>query len=64
MNDSLPLLIDQVLAAHPTLATEFLNTGDEQAFQSLMRQVMIAARGKVNPAQVVILLRELSKFKH
>lgn len=49
-------MIDEVLAANRTIAEEYLS-GKEKAFNSLVGQVMKAAKGKANPAQVNELLR-------
>ncbi len=49
-------MIDQVLAANPGPVQEF-KAGKEKAFNSLVGQIMKAAKGKANPAQVNELLR-------
>lgn len=54
-------MIDEVMAANPGPVAEY-RAGKEKAFNSLVGQVMKAARGKANPAQVNSLLKEkLSK---
>ena len=50
------LLIDEVLAANPAIVDEF-RAGKQKAFNSLVGQVMKAAKGKANPQQVGDLLR-------
>lgn len=53
-------MIDEVLAAHPGPVAEY-KAGKEASFNFLVGQVMRAARGKANPAQVNdILKRKLS----
>jgi aspartyl-tRNA(Asn)/glutamyl-tRNA(Gln) amidotransferase subunit B len=49
-------LIDGVIAANPKSVEEF-KAGKEKAFNALVGQVMKAARGKANPAQVNEILR-------
>lgn len=49
-------MIDEVIAANPGPVQEF-QAGKEKAFNSLVGQVMKAAKGKANPAQVNELLR-------
>src|SRR5690606_3892961 len=50
-------MIDDVLAAHPGIVAEY-RAGKDKAFNSLVGQIMKAARGKANPQQVNALLRE------
>src|SRR5690606_20929960 len=50
-------MIDEVLAANPAIVAEY-RAGKEKAFNSLVGQVMKAAKGKANPQQVNGLLRE------
>jgi aspartyl-tRNA(Asn)/glutamyl-tRNA(Gln) amidotransferase subunit B len=50
-------MIDEVLAAHPATVEEY-RAGKQKAFNSLVGQVMKAARGKANPQQVNDLLKE------
>ncbi|MGB3289518.1 MAG: Asp-tRNA(Asn)/Glu-tRNA(Gln) amidotransferase subunit GatB [Burkholderiaceae bacterium] len=50
-------MIDQVLAANPAIVEEF-RAGKQKAFNSLIGQVMKAAKGKANPQQVNDLLKE------
>lgn len=50
-------MIDEVLAAHPAIVEEY-RAGRQKAFNSLVGQVMKAARGKANPQQVNQLLKE------
>ncbi|MFA7438126.1 Asp-tRNA(Asn)/Glu-tRNA(Gln) amidotransferase subunit GatB [Castellaniella sp.] len=50
-------LVDEVLAAHPQIIEEY-RAGKDKAFNSLVGQVMKAARGKANPQQVNTLLRQ------
>lgn len=49
-------MIDDVLAANPAIVAEY-RAGKEKAFNSLVGQIMKAARGKANPQQVNELLR-------
>ncbi len=49
-------MVDEVLAANPKSVAEF-RSGKEKAFNALVGQVMKAARGKANPAQVNEVLR-------
>ncbi|AKQ57560.1 Asp-tRNA(Asn)/Glu-tRNA(Gln) amidotransferase subunit GatB [Bordetella hinzii] len=49
-------MIDEVLAAHPAIVAEY-RAGKEKAFNSLVGQIMKAARGKANPQQVNELLK-------
>ncbi len=50
-------MIDEVLAANPAIVEEY-RAGKQKAFNSLVGQVMKAARGKANPQQVNDLLKE------
>ncbi|PLC50467.1 Asp-tRNA(Asn)/Glu-tRNA(Gln) amidotransferase GatCAB subunit B [Pollutimonas subterranea] len=50
-------MIDDVLAANPAIVDEF-RAGKQKAFNSLVGQVMKAAKGKANPQQVNDLLKE------
>ncbi|KAA0889265.1 Asp-tRNA(Asn)/Glu-tRNA(Gln) amidotransferase subunit GatB [Pusillimonas sp. ANT_WB101] len=50
-------LIDEVLAAHPAIVEEY-RAGRQKAFNSLVGQIMKAAKGKANPQQVNQLLKE------
>jgi aspartyl-tRNA(Asn)/glutamyl-tRNA(Gln) amidotransferase subunit B len=50
-------LVQEVLAANPKSVEEF-KAGKEKAFNALVGQVMKAARGKANPAQVNEILRK------
>jgi aspartyl-tRNA(Asn)/glutamyl-tRNA(Gln) amidotransferase subunit B len=50
-------MIDDVLAANPAIVQEY-RAGKQKAFNSLVGQVMKAAKGKANPQQVNDLLRE------
>ncbi|MGE4368731.1 MAG: Asp-tRNA(Asn)/Glu-tRNA(Gln) amidotransferase subunit GatB [Burkholderiaceae bacterium] len=50
-------MIDEVLAAHPAIVEEY-KAGKQKAFNSLVGQVMKAAKGKANPQQVNDLLKE------
>ncbi len=49
-------MIDEVMAANPAIVAEY-RAGKEKAFNSLVGQVMKAARGKANPQQVNETLR-------
>ncbi|MEI2415282.1 Asp-tRNA(Asn)/Glu-tRNA(Gln) amidotransferase subunit GatB [Orrella sp. JC864] len=49
-------MIDQVLAANPAIVEEY-RAGKQKAFNSLVGQIMKAARGKANPQQVNELLK-------
>lgn len=49
-------MIDEVMAANPGPVEEY-RAGKEKAFNSLVGQVMKAARGKANPAQVNEILK-------
>jgi aspartyl-tRNA(Asn)/glutamyl-tRNA(Gln) amidotransferase subunit B len=53
---SLERLIDDLLAANPTMVAEF-SAGKEKAFNALVGQVMKATRGQANPQRVSDLLR-------
>ena len=50
-------MIDEVLAANPAAIEEY-RAGKQKAFNSLVGQVMKAAKGKANPQQVNDLLKE------
>ncbi|WP_159991600.1 Asp-tRNA(Asn)/Glu-tRNA(Gln) amidotransferase subunit GatB [Pelistega ratti] len=50
-------MIDEVIAANPAIVEEY-RSGKEKAFNSLVGQVMKAAKGKANPAQVNELLKQ------
>lgn len=50
-------MIDEVLAANPAIVAEY-RAGKQKAFNSLVGQIMKAARGKANPQQVNDLLKE------
>ncbi|NOL50747.1 Asp-tRNA(Asn)/Glu-tRNA(Gln) amidotransferase subunit GatB [Pelistega suis] len=50
-------MIDDVLVANPAIVDEY-RSGKEKAFNSLVGQVMKAAKGKANPAQVNELLKQ------
>src|SRR5690606_4446492 len=50
-------MIDEVLAANPAIVEEY-RAGKQKAFNSLVGQVMKAAKGKANPQQVNELLKE------
>ncbi|CAM5459668.1 Asp-tRNA(Asn)/Glu-tRNA(Gln) amidotransferase subunit GatB [Eoetvoesiella caeni] len=50
-------MIDIVLAANPAIVAEY-HAGKQKAFNSLVGQVMKAAKGKANPQQVNDLLKE------
>jgi len=49
-------MIDEAIAANPAIVEEY-RAGKQKAFNSLVGQVMKAARGKANPQQVNELLR-------
>lgn len=49
-------MIDEVLAAQPAIVAEY-RAGKQKAFNSLVGQIMKAARGKANPQQVNDLLK-------
>ncbi|AZV94873.1 aspartyl/glutamyl-tRNA amidotransferase subunit B [Bordetella sp. J329] len=50
-------MIDEVLAANPAIVEEY-RAGKQKAFNSLVGQIMKAAKGKANPQQVNSLLKE------
>lgn len=50
-------MIDEVLAAHPDIVEQY-RAGKQKAFNSLVGQVMKAAKGKANPQQVNAVLKE------
>jgi aspartyl-tRNA(Asn)/glutamyl-tRNA(Gln) amidotransferase subunit B len=50
-------MIDEVLAAHPAVVEEY-RAGKQKAFNSLVGQIMKAAKGKANPQQVNELLKQ------
>ena len=50
-------MVDNVLAAHPAIVEEY-RAGKQKAFNSLVGQIMKAAKGKANPQQVNDLLKE------
>ena len=50
-------MIDEVIAANPAIVAQF-REGKEKAFNSLVGQVMKAAKGKANPAQVNEILKQ------
>jgi len=50
-------MIDDVLAANPAIVAEY-RAGKEKAFNSLVGQVMKAAKGKANPQQVNEVLKQ------
>jgi aspartyl-tRNA(Asn)/glutamyl-tRNA(Gln) amidotransferase subunit B len=50
-------MIDEVLAANPAIVAEY-RAGKEKAFNSLVGQIMKAAKGKANPTQVNELLKQ------
>ncbi|SES90594.1 aspartyl/glutamyl-tRNA(Asn/Gln) amidotransferase subunit B [Nitrosospira multiformis] len=56
-SSALENLVYEVLAANPKSVEEF-KAGKEKAFNALVGQVMKAARGKANPAQVNEILRK------
>ncbi len=56
-DSALEKLIDDVLAANVQQVADYRG-GKEKAFNSLVGQVMKAAKGKANPAQVNAMLRE------
>ena len=54
-------MIDEVLSANQSMVEEF-KAGKEKAFNALVGQIMKASKGKANPAQVNVILKEkLSK---
>jgi aspartyl-tRNA(Asn)/glutamyl-tRNA(Gln) amidotransferase subunit B len=56
-SSALEKLVQEVLAANPKSVEEF-KAGKDKAFNALVGQVMKAARGKANPAQVNEILRK------
>lgn len=57
---ALEKLVEEAMATHAKSVAEF-KSGKEKAFNALVGQVMKAARGKANPAQVnEILQRKLA----
>jgi aspartyl-tRNA(Asn)/glutamyl-tRNA(Gln) amidotransferase subunit B len=50
-------LVDQVLSANPGIVAEF-HAGKAKAFNALVGKVMAASKGKANPGQVNVILRE------
>lgn len=50
-------MVDEVIAAHPAIVEEY-RAGKQKAFNSLVGQVMKAAKGKANPQQVNELLKQ------
>ncbi len=50
-------MVDQVLAEHTAIVEQY-RAGKDKAFNSLVGQVMRAARGKANPQQVTDMLRQ------
>ncbi|ARP91988.1 aspartyl/glutamyl-tRNA amidotransferase subunit B [Bordetella genomosp. 9] len=50
-------MIDEVLAANPAVVDEY-RAGKQKAFNSLVGQIMKAAKGKANPQQVNELLKQ------
>jgi len=50
-------MIDEVLAANPAIVEQY-RAGKDKAFNSLVGQIMKAAKGKANPQQVNQLLKE------
>jgi aspartyl-tRNA(Asn)/glutamyl-tRNA(Gln) amidotransferase subunit B len=56
-SSALEKLVQEVLTANPKSVEEF-KAGKEKAFNALVGQVMKAARGKANPAQVNEILRK------
>jgi aspartyl-tRNA(Asn)/glutamyl-tRNA(Gln) amidotransferase subunit B len=50
-------MIDEVLTANPAIVEEY-RAGKQKAFNSLVGQIMKAARGKANPQQVNDLLKQ------
>jgi aspartyl-tRNA(Asn)/glutamyl-tRNA(Gln) amidotransferase subunit B len=56
-NSALEKLIDDVLAANAQQVADYRG-GKEKAFNALVGQVMKAAQGKANPAQVNAMLKE------
>ena len=56
-NSALEKLIDDVLTANAQQVADYRG-GKEKAFNALVGQVMKAAQGKANPAQVNAMLKE------
>jgi aspartyl-tRNA(Asn)/glutamyl-tRNA(Gln) amidotransferase subunit B len=56
-SDSINAMIDDVLAAQPAIVQDY-HAGKQKAFNSLVGQVMKAAKGKANPQQVNELLKQ------
>jgi aspartyl-tRNA(Asn)/glutamyl-tRNA(Gln) amidotransferase subunit B len=56
-SDAINAMIDQVLAAQPAIVQDY-HAGKQKAFNSLVGQVMKAAKGKANPQQVNELLKQ------
>lgn len=56
-SSAIEAMIDSVLAAHPSIVEEF-RAGKQKAFNSLVGQVMKAAKGKANPQQVNDMLKQ------
>jgi len=54
---ALSAIIDEVLVAHPTILAEY-RAGKQKALNSLVGQIMKAAKGKANPQQVNDLLKD------
>jgi len=54
---ALGVIIDEVLAANPTMVEEF-KAGKEKAFNALVGQAMKASKGKANPTQVNEVLKK------
>lgn len=50
-------MVDEVLAAHPDIVEQY-RAGKQKAFNSLIGQIMKAAKGKANPQQVNDLLKQ------
>ena len=59
INDSgaIGAMVDEVLAAHPDIVEQY-HAGKQKAFNSLVGQIMKAAKGKANPQQVNELLKQ------
>ena len=49
-------MVDEVIAANPAIVEQY-HAGRDKAFNSLVGQVMKAARGKANPQQVTDMLK-------
>jgi len=56
-SSALEKILDEVIAANPANVEQY-RAGKEKAFNALVGQVMKASRGKANPAQVNVLLKE------